>query len=104
MNLNEIKTNARWGDAATDINENFSRTNIEVEKLKNSTLRDKGYFSTDVLLKAAWPSPVRGDFAWAGSPYPGTVWECKVAGTWTNTGAVPAVPVVDLNNWSQTDW
>ena len=104
MNLNEIKTNAKWGDAAADINENFSRTNIEVEKLKNSTMRDKGYFSTESLLKGAHPLPVLGDFAWAGSPYPGTVWECMAAGTWVDTGVIPATPGVDLNNWDQTDW
>jgi DNA-binding protein H-NS len=104
MNLNEIRTNGKWGDAATNINENFSRTNVEIEKMKNRTIRDKGYFSTEALLKAAWPSPVRGDFAWAGSPYPGTVWECGTAETWTNTGVIPDVPSADLNNWSQTDW
>ncbi len=104
MDLNEIKTSGKWGDAATGINENFSRTNVEIEKLKNTTIRDKGYFSTLVYLKLAWPSPVKGDVAWVGSPYPGTVWECKLAGEWTDTSEVPEVPGVDLNNWSQTDW
>ena len=104
MDLNEIKTNGKWGDAAISINDNFSRTNVEIEKLKNSAIRDKGYFSTEASLKAAWPSPVKGDYAWAGSPYPGTAWGCDTAGTWTDTGIVPQTPSVDSNNWKQTDW
>ena len=104
MDLKTIGTNAPWGSSAADLNTNFSKTNVEIEKLRNASFRDKGYFSTDALLKAAWPSPLKGDFARAGSPYPGTVWECKSAGTWVNTGVVPSVPAVDLNNWTQTDW
>ena len=104
MDLLAIGSNATWGNSAADLNENFSRTNVEIEKLRNASFRNKGYFSTEVLLKAAWPSPLKGDFAWAGSPYPGTVWECKVAGTWINTGVVPDVPQLDLNNWNQGDW
>jgi hypothetical protein len=104
MDLINIQTGGTWGGAATGINENFSRTNIEVEKLKNATIRFKGYFSGPTELNATWPSPVVGDSAWAGSPYPGTVYECNVAGTWTNTGTIPETPSADLNNWNQSDW
>ena len=75
-----------------------------IKNFKNGTHRFKGYFSTEVLLNAAWPSPVLGDFVWAGSPFPGTVWECTTAGTWTDTSDVPETPGVDLNNWDQIDW
>ncbi|MDH8702369.1 hypothetical protein M2138_001731 [Dysgonomonadaceae bacterium PH5-43] len=104
MDLNNIPSTGKWSEASAGINENFNKANIEIEKLKNTSVRDKGYFSSEALLKAAWPSPVVGDKAWAGSPYPGTVYECRVAGTWTNTGNVPDVPEVDLNNWSKSDW
>ena len=104
MDLVNIQTAGTWGNAASGINENFSRTNIEVEKLKNSTLRYKGYFSTLMQLNQAWPSPVVGDNAWVGAPYPGTVYECQVAGTWTNTGVIPQTPATDLNNWEQSSW
>lgn len=104
MDLNLIQTNARWGDAATGINDNFSRTNVEIEKLRNATFRDKGYFSTIIQLNQAWPSPVVGDFAWVGTPFPGTVFECKQNGIWINTGVVPNIPAPDLNNWNQTAW
>ena len=104
MDLNDITPTGPWSDAAGDINENFSKTNVEIEKLKTSTIRDKGYFQTEAALKVAWPDPVAGDTAWAGTPYPGTVYECQTAGTWTNTGQVPEVPGIDLNNWEKTDW
>ena len=104
MDLNNIPSTGKWSDSSAAINENFGKTNVEIEKLKDATTKDKGYFSTETALKAAWPSPSAGDTAWAGSPYPGTVYECETAGTWTNTGVVPEVPPVDLNNWEQTDW
>ena len=104
MNLNNIPSTGKWSDSAAGINENFNRTGIEIEKLRNTTFRDKGYFSSEALLIAAWPFPVVGDKAWAGSPYPGTVWECQTAGIWTNTGYAPDVPEVNLNNWEKSDW
>ena len=104
MDLNNIPSSGAWSGAAAGINENFNRTSIEIEKLRNATQRDKGYFSSEALLIAAWPFPVVGDKAWAGSPYPGTVFECRVAGTWFNTGDVPDVGDVNLNNWEKSDW
>ena len=104
MNLVTLSTDGQWGGAADDVNENFSRVNMEVERLRNATVNNKGYFTDVSLLIAAWPSPSAGDFAWAGSPFPGTVYECRVAGAWTDTGIVPDVPGVDINNWSKTNW
>jgi hypothetical protein len=62
----------------------------------------KGYFPTAQVLEEQYPSPEVGEYAYAGSPYPGTVYECTAAGTWTNTGAVPPAP--EQENWQQTDW
>jgi hypothetical protein len=62
----------------------------------------KGYFPTAQALGEQYPSPTVGEYAYAGSPYPGTVYECTTAGTWTNTGAVPPAP--EQENWQQTDW
>ena len=104
MDLKAINGSGIWGTAAADINDNFSRTNIEVEKLKVATINHKGYFTDLPSLKAAVPSPKPGDSAWAGTPYPGTVYDCITAGTWRNTGAVPDTPSADLNNWIQTGW
>jgi hypothetical protein len=104
MEFVTIQTSDKWGNAATDINDNFFRAGIEIDKLKDSTTRDKGYFSTLALLTAAWPDPEKGDVAWVGNPYPGTVYECQVAGTWVDTGVAPDTPAVDINNWTQGDW
>ena len=104
MNLITISTNTSWGNSAADLNENFSRANIEIEKLKLATVSFKGYFADSSSLTAAVPLPVPGDYAWAGTPFPGTVYQCQTAGTWTNTGTAPDMPGVDLNNWNQTNW
>ena len=104
MELRTVRTDASWGNSAADLNENFSRTNIEIEKLKLLSVAFKGYFTDSASLGSAVPSPVPGDYAWAGSPFPGTVYQCQTAGTWTNTGAVPDMSGVDLNNWNQADW
>lgn len=104
MNLITIATNAPWGGSAADLNENFSRTNIEIEKLKLAIVSFKGYFSDLNSLKLAVPAPQPGDYAWVGTPFPGTVYKCQVAGVWQNSGEVPNTPTVDLNNWTQQDW
>ncbi|MCC8146555.1 MAG: hypothetical protein LIO93_09000 [Bacteroidales bacterium] len=48
--------------------------------------------------------PVVGDTSWVGSPYPGTVYECRATGNWINTGKTPDIPQVNLDNWTQADW
>ncbi|MCC8146861.1 MAG: hypothetical protein LIO93_10615 [Bacteroidales bacterium] len=34
MDLNTIPSTGKWSDASAAINENFNKTNIEIEKLK----------------------------------------------------------------------
>jgi len=104
MNLITINTNTPWGNSAADLNENFSRTNIEIEKLKLASIAFKGYFTDSTSLTNAIPMPIIGDFAWVGTPFPGTVYKCQTAGTWINTGTAPDTPAVNLDNWSQTNW
>ena len=104
MDLLTIGTNAPWGGSAVNINENFSRLDVEVEKLKLATVSFKGYFSDLNSLMLAVPLPQLGDYAWVGSPFPGIVYKCQVAGQWVSTGQAPTVPSVDLNNWTQQDW
>ncbi|GAB6010793.1 hypothetical protein, partial [Viscerimonas tarda] len=102
MNLKTIQVGGIWGDAAANINDNFSQTNVEVEKLKNATTKGKGYFADVESLIAAFPNPKAGESAWAGTPYPGTVYVVNEdGGAWTNTGEAPPVETVDLDDYAQ---
>ncbi len=100
MELKTVNSTGKWSDVAASLNENFSKTNIEVEKLKNSTTRFKGYYTSYSLLVTAWPSPYVGDYAWVGSEYPGVVYKCVTVGTWTSTTDVPSEQEVTLDNYA----
>jgi len=104
MDLKTIQTNAPWATGAGDINENFSRTNTEIEKLKVTIVNFKGYFTDIISLTAAVPSPKPGDYAWVGSPYPGVINKCVTGEVWQSTPEVPQTPNVDMNNWAKTNW
>lgn len=102
-NLSEIKKDSNWGEAASTINSNFQNMNVDLEKVKSSTTKFKGYFTTETALKEAYPSPKVGETAWVGSTYPGTVYDVQVAGTWHNTGTAPDTEVVDLTEYARKE-
>ena len=104
MELKTIQALGRWTDQAVGLNGNFNTINIEVEKIKASTVKFLGYFTLYESLISNHPNPIIGQTAWVGTPYPGVVYECRTVGVWTNTGDVPGAPEVNLNNWEQTDW
>lgn len=68
------------GEAADRLNNNFSKTSTELEKVKQNGIRNKGLFSTLKLLEEAVPSPVVGDWAVVGDTIPGPIYECKIKG------------------------
>lgn len=86
MELNTINNSDKWGSTAARLNENFGKISTEVDKVKNSTTRNKGLFASLSELEAAYPSPAKVDWAIVGSTIPGTVYKCNTAGTWTSTG------------------
>lgn len=98
MELNTISNTGSWGSSANRLNENFSKVNTEVEKLKNATTKNKGYFTTEEALRAAYPTPTDGMYAWVGTPYPGTVYE-STGGAWTDTEQVPDTESVNLDDY-----
>lgn len=102
-NLSEIKKDSNWGEAASTINSNFQNMNVDLEKVKSSTTKFKGYFTTETALKNAYPSPKVGEAAWVGEPYPGTVYDVQVAGTWHNTGKAPDTDSVDLKDYARKE-
>lgn len=100
MELNTISNTGSWGNSANRLNENFSKVNTEVEKLKNATTKNKGYFTTEEALRAAYPTPADGMYAWVGTPYPGTVYE-STGGAWGDTGQEPDTESVNLNEYAK---
>ena len=103
MGLNTIKGTGNWGGAASDLNNNFASITAEIEKLKAANVKFKGYYTTELTLKAAHPSPTVGDNAWVGAEYPGVVYRCDVAGTWLATTDVPPSNTVNLSEYVTQD-
>lgn len=68
------------------------------EDLQNATIDRKGWFPNIEVLESAFPNPTPGNTAWVGTPYPGFVYKCEVAGTWTATTEVPPSPEVNIDS------
>lgn len=102
-NLSEIKKDSNWGEAASTINSNFQNMNVDLEKVKSATTKFRGYFTSETVLKQKYPSPQVGDTAYVGEPYPGTVYDVQVAGTWHNTGKAPDTEAVDLTEYAKKE-
>lgn len=102
MEYNNIPRTGKWGDAATSIEENFLKSGIEIEKLKNANIRFKGYFQTIEALQTQHPSPTVGFTAWVGSPFPGTVYACQGEGEWVDTEDIPDTGSIALNGYLTT--
>lgn len=64
MNLNQIKTETTWSEAASSINNNNQKIGIEIEKLQNATIRNKGFYQTYEQLVSAHPTANVGDIAY----------------------------------------
>ena len=98
MELNSINKTGTWSEVADRLNNNFSKTSTEVEKVKQNAIRNKGLFSTVEALQAAVPSPVVGDWAVVGDTIPGPIYQCKTKGTWSATGTTGGGGSVDLSD------
>lgn len=75
----------------------------EIRKLRESTVAGKGLFATEGDLKSKWPSPQVGDWAIVGNTVPGTVYQCKTAGTWSNTGQQGGGGDLELDDYLQCE-
>ena len=97
MELNSINKTGTWSEAADRLNNNFSKTSTEVEKVKQNSVRNKGLFSRVEALQAAVPSPVVGDWAVVGATIPGPIYQCPKRGVWSETGTTGGGGSVDLS-------
>ena len=105
MELDNIKQQTTWNDAAESINSNFAKVDIEIEKLKNVTTRDKGYYQTVEALTAAHPTASVGSRAFVGyvAPYAVYVWD-KATSKWVDTGETITDATLDLGDYyTKTD-
>lgn len=103
-NLSQIKTDSNWGEEAPRINQNFQHINVELQKLKSGTINNKGYFSTEELLKQIYP-PEKckvGMIAYVGDVSPYFIYEYQELTGWTNTGEV-YTPEVELGDYYKKD-
>lgn len=96
MELNNIPASGTWSETVGVLTSNFEKVNVEVEKLKVSTIRFKGYYPTIALLNDNVPTPKLGDIAWVGSPFPGVIYDVLEDGTWHPTTDVPEIEVSSL--------
>lgn len=97
MELQMVKSQTTWNDAAERINKNSQKIASEITKLGASTYKNKGYFSSVGSLLSAYPSASEGCIAYIGTSYPYTiyVWS-KAANTWLNSGKTGGSESVNL--------
>lgn len=100
MELEQVKQQTTWNDASESINSNFAKVDIEIEKLKNVTTRDKGYYQTVEALTAAHPTASVGSRAFVGyvAPYAVYVWD-KATSKWVDTGETITDATLDLGDY-----
>lgn len=104
MELNNIKSsNINWGDAANDLNQNFGKINNAIEQVKNATTRNKGYFSSDTALKAAFEKASVGDIAYVGNAYPYQIWKWN-GSAWANSGSTGGEESVRLGDYHTAEY
>ena len=82
MDLRTIKQNITWGEAAADINLNFSEVNNVIESDFSKTSLAKGLFPDLESLKSAYPYPEIGCWAYVGTSFPAYYY------TWNGTSWV----------------
>ncbi len=98
MELEQVKLQTTWNDAARCINSNAQKIDIEVEKLKTATYKNKGYFKTLSDLTNAHPNASAGSRAYVGVNYPYAiyVWENEA---WVDSGESGGDESLDLSQY-----
>lgn len=81
---------------------NTQRLSQLVAELQNATIRFKGYHTDATTLPQ--DDRKKGDFAWVGSPYPGTVYKVNTdGGAWIKTDEVPQQEEVNLEEYAKKE-
>ena len=93
-----------WKNESAQINSNFEKINTELERLKNITTRDKGYYQTVEALVSAYPTAPSGSRAFVGyaAPYAVYIWD-DTTSAWVDTGQTITDPTIDLGDYYTKD-
>jgi DNA-directed RNA polymerase delta subunit len=107
MELEIIKTQTTWNDAAESINRNNLKVTTEIHKLQSATYKNKGYFSSAVSLADSYPTANAGSIAYVGYAHPYMIyaWDTTTS-RWVNTGNTGGDESVELGDYyttSETD-
>lgn len=97
MELENIKLQTTWNDAAEKINRNNLKIATELSKLGASTYKNKGYFATAESLVNAYPTASAGSIAYVGSSYPYAIYVWN--GSWVDSGETGGDESVDLGGY-----
>lgn len=101
--IEQVKADSNWLQASNTVNSNFQKINIDLEKVKNATTKNKGYFATESELKSKVPNAFAGDIAYVGSKYPYQIWKWN-GSTWVNSGQTGGEETVALGDYyTKTD-
>ena len=85
-NLNKVPSSGTtFGNVVESINANFGLILTAITELEQTNKR-KYLFTNEAELKATYPNPDKGDYAFVGELANAIVYKCNTAGTWTNTG------------------
>lgn len=74
------------------------------KELQNISVKFKGYHLTVDALNNAYPKTgnKKDDYAWVGTPYPGTVHKIEQdGGAWTDMKVAPSQPIVELDEYAK---
>jgi hypothetical protein len=99
MNLNQIKTETTWSEAASSINNNNQKIGIEIEKLQNATIHNKGFYNTYEALVAAHPTANLGDIAYVYSSTTGKYRSYEWDGEFWEFIGYEYTPEMSLDNY-----
>lgn len=100
--LNNIPKEGTWGAASDILNDNFAKMAVDIEKIKNATTRNKGYYTTVDVLSSSFPTAPIGSIAYVGSNFPFTLYRFE-NGSWINTGITGGDEQVDLSEYVKAD-
>ena len=85
MGLNNINSKSTWGQAASDINTNFTTISSDLNKVKNATTKNKGFFTSLSDLQSYVKQATVGDWAYVGTSYPLTIYKYN-GSIWVDSG------------------
>lgn len=87
MELNNIESTGTWGDKASKINDNFSKTNAEVIQLQGIANGGGKLFVSTTALATAYPTPAVGMYAYVSATlsFPAEIYIYNGT-TWIDTG------------------